>query len=69
MFKEVEFNLMQNNRAALWLLLVSQLLFLLSSLIEPPSGLLMITLRVALPLILVAYLGLMIAGYVSPRKR
>jgi hypothetical protein len=60
---------MQNNRAALWLLLVSQLFFLLSSLIEPPSGVLMITLRVVLPLILVAYLGLMIAGYLSPGKR
>jgi hypothetical protein len=60
---------METNRAGLWLILVSQALFLLSSLIEPPSGLLMIVLRVVVPLFVVAYIGLMLAGYVSPRKR
>lgn len=59
---------MKNNGAALWLLLISQALFLLSSLIDPPSTLLMITLRVALPLIVIAYIGLILAGFISPKK-
>jgi hypothetical protein len=57
------------NRPALLLLLVSQLLFLVSSLIEPPSGLLMIILRLGLPLAVIAYVGLLLAGYISPGKR
>lgn len=57
------------NRPALLLILVSQLLFLVSSLIEPPSSLLMIILRVGVPLIIAAYIGLLLAGYISPRKR
>jgi hypothetical protein len=60
---------MENNRTALWLILVSQALFLVSSLIEPPSGLLLIILRVVVPLFVVAYFSLMLAGYISPRKR
>jgi hypothetical protein len=60
---------MGNNRGALWLLLVSQALFLTGSLIEPPSGVLMIILRVVLPLIVVTYLGLMLAGYIVPKRR
>jgi hypothetical protein len=60
---------MENNRSALWLVLFSQLLFLVSSLIEWPSSLLMVILRVVLPLIVVAYIGLMLAGYISPGKR
>jgi hypothetical protein len=60
---------MKDNRLALWLLLASQLLFLVSSLIEPPSSVLLIILRVVLPLVMVAYIGLILAGYISPRKR
>lgn len=61
--------LMKNNRAALWLLLASQLIFLLGSLDEPPTGLLTVGVRVILPLVLVAYVGLMLAGHVRPGKR
>jgi hypothetical protein len=57
------------NRPALSLILVSQLLFLVSSLIEPPSSLLMIVLRVGVPLVIVAYTALLLAGVISPRKR
>ncbi len=57
------------NRSALLLILVSQLLFLVSSLIEPPSSLLMTLLRVGVPLAIVLYIGLLLAGYISPRKR
>jgi hypothetical protein len=51
------------SRAALWLILFSQLLFLAGSLIEPPSTLLMIALRIGLPLILIGFIGLLLAGY------
>ncbi len=61
--------IMKNNRAALWLLLVSQALFLVSSLIDPPSTLLMITLRVVLPLVVIIYIGLVLAGFIAPKKR
>jgi hypothetical protein len=57
------------NRTALLLILVSQLLFLVSSLIEAPSSLLMIILRVVVPLVIVAYTGLLLAGFIAPRKR
>jgi hypothetical protein len=57
------------NRPALLLILVSQLLFLVSSLIEPPSSLLMGVLRVGVPLIIVVYIILLLAGYSSPRRR
>lgn len=61
--------IMKNYRTGLWLLLVSQALFLVSSLIDPPSTLLMITLRVALPLLVIVYLGLLLLGFISPKKR
>ena len=57
------------NRSALLLILVSQLLFLVSSLIEPPSSLLMTVLRVGVPLIIVAYIVLLLVGIISPGKR
>ena len=60
---------MGNNRPALALLLISQALFLLSSLLEPPSGLLMIVLRVIVPLFVIVYLGLVLAGIISPRRK
>jgi hypothetical protein len=60
---------MKNNRSALWLLLASQVLFLVSSLIDPPTGLLIIILRVVVPLIIIAYIGLLLAGFISPGKR
>ena len=62
-------DLMRNNRPALSLLLISQALFLLSSLIEPPSGLLMVALRVIVPLLVILYLGPALAGLVSPGRR
>jgi hypothetical protein len=58
---------MRNDRSALWLLLASQLLFLVSSLLDPPSSPLQITLRVVVPLLIVAYLVLVLAGYVRKR--
>jgi len=57
------------NRPALVLILLSQLLFLVSSLIEAPSGLLMVILRVGIPILIVAYIGLLLAGFISPGKR
>ena len=42
---------MKTSRNALWLLLISQALFLLGSLLEPPTSLLMIILRVCAPCI------------------
>ena len=67
--EEETFSLMKNSRPALWLLLASQLIFLLSSLIEPPQTLVTMIVRVVVPLILVAYICLMLAGYVLPGKR
>ncbi len=58
---------MRNNRSALWLLLASQLLFLVSSLLDPPSGTVQITLRVVVPLLIVAYIVLILAGYIRKR--
>lgn len=60
---------MENSRRALWLILLSQLLFLFGGLIDWPTRPLMIVLRVVLPLVIIAYLGLILAGYISPRKR
>jgi hypothetical protein len=60
---------MEINRPALWLILASQALFLLSSLIEPPASLLLLILRVIVPLILIAYISLVLAGYISRGKR
>lgn len=56
------------NRTALLLILVSQLLFLASSFVEWPSSLLMIILRVGVPLIIVAYIGLVLTGIIPPRR-
>ena len=53
----------------LWLLLLSQMLLLVSSLIEPPTGWLMITLRVGVPLIVIVYIGLMLGGFIRPGKQ
>lgn len=60
---------MKNSRQALWLILASQLIFLFSSFIEPPRSLVTTIVRVVLPLILVAVIGLMLAGYLQPGKR
>jgi len=59
---------MEKNRKALLLLILSQILILLGGLLDWPASWLMISLRVILPLIVIAYLGLMLAGYVSPRQ-
>lgn len=60
---------MKNMRGSLWLLLFSQVLFLMGSLIEPPTTWLMITLRGIVPLLAVVYIGLILAGYIHPRKK
>jgi hypothetical protein len=60
---------MRDNRAALWLLLASQALFLVGSVIEPPSGVVLILLRVVVPIVVIAYLGLQLARYGSPKGR
>lgn len=59
---------MEKNRKALWLLILSPILILLGGLLDWPASLLMISLRMILPLMVIAYLGLMLAGYVSPRQ-
>jgi len=51
---------MENRRAALWLILISQLLFLVSSLIEPPHSTVIFILRVVVPLALVVYVIFML---------
>jgi hypothetical protein len=60
---------MENSRRALWLVLFSQVLFLLGSVIDWPTRPVMIVFRVVLPLMIIAYLGLILAGYISPRKK
>ena len=57
------------NRPALLLILLSQLLFLVSSLIEPPSSLLMGILRVGVPLLIVGYIAMLLTGLISPGNR
>ena len=59
---------MKNSRLALWLLLASQLVFLLSSLIEPPRSLVTAIVRLVLPLVLVVFIGLVLAGFIRPKK-
>jgi hypothetical protein len=57
------------SRPAKLLLIASQALFLISSLIEPPTSWLMIILRVVLPILVIGYLSLLLLGYLSPRSR
>lgn len=59
---------MKNTRRTLWLLLLSQVMFLVSSVIEPPTSGLMIVLRVVVPLVAVVFISLMLAGYINPKK-
>lgn len=59
---------MKTTRRTLWLLLLSQVMFLISSVIEPPTSGLMIVLRVVFPLIAVVFIGLMLAGYIGGKK-
>lgn len=59
---------MKNRRLALWLLLASQLVFLLSSFIEPPTTLVTTVVRLFLPLVLVVFIGLLLAGII-PRDK
>ena len=61
---------MKNRRRTLWLLilLVSQLMSLLGSMLEPPTSWLTTLLRVVVPLLAVVFIALMLAGYVSSRK-
>ena len=57
------------NRSALLLILLSQLVFLISSLIEPPTSLVMGILRVGVPFIIIGYISLVLAGVIPTRKR
>ena len=59
---------MKNTRRTLWLLLLSQVMFLVSSVIEPPTSGLMVVLRVVVPLVAVVFISLMLAGYINPKK-
>lgn len=59
---------MKNSRQALWLILPSQLIFLFTSFIEPPKSLVTTIVRVVLPVILIAIIGLMLAGYIQAGK-
>jgi hypothetical protein len=43
-------------------------MFLVSSVIEPPTSGLMIVLRVVVPLVAVVFISLMLAGYINPKK-
>lgn len=65
----IEINYMENSRRSLWLILLSQILIMVSGLIEPPSSLVMISIRIVVPLLIVAYISLMLAGYIPIRKR
>jgi len=60
---------MKNMRGSLWLLLFSQVLFLIGGLIDPPTTWLMIILRGVVPLFAIVYIGLILAGYIHPRKK
>jgi hypothetical protein len=59
---------MESHTAKL-LLIASQALFLISSLIEPPTSWLMIILRVVLPILVIGYLSLKLLGDSAPRSR
>jgi hypothetical protein len=59
---------MKTRRRTLWLLLLSQVMFLISSVIEPPTSGLMVVLRVVVPLIAIVFIGLMLAGYIAGKK-
>jgi len=58
----------KNMRTTLWLLLFSQTMFLVSSLIEPPTTWLMIILRGVVPLFTIVLIGLILAGYIRSGK-
>ena len=60
---------MKNMRRTLWLLLFSQVMFLVSSLIDPPTSWLMIILRGVIPVLAIIYIGLTLAGYIRPGKQ
>ena len=59
---------MKTRRRTLWLLLLSQVMFLISSVIEPPTSGLMVVLRVVVPLVAILFIGLMLAGYIGGKK-
>lgn len=59
---------MKTTRRALWLLLFSQAMFLVSAVIEPPTSLLMVIFRVVLPLSIILFLGLMLAEVIPSKK-
>jgi len=48
---------MKNSRNALWLLLFSQAMFLVGSLLDPPTSLLLIILRVGVPIAAILFIG------------
>ena len=60
---------MKTRRRTLWLLLLSQIMFLVSSVIEPPTSGLMIVLRIVVPLIAIIFIGLKLAGYIGEKKQ
>jgi len=66
--KELDLS-MKNMRRTLWLLLFSQVMFLVSSLIDPPTSWLMILLRGVVPLLAIIYIGLTLAGHIRLGKQ
>ena len=60
---------MEKGRGALWFLLLSQVLLLLSGFLDWPLRPVMIVVRVVLPLIVIGYICLLLAGYISLRKK
>jgi hypothetical protein len=66
---QIEIKHMENKRIGLWAILISQVLFLVGSFIDPPSGWVMIILRVLIPVLLIVYFGLLISGFTKPREK
>jgi hypothetical protein len=59
---------MKTRRRTLWLLLLSQVMFLISSVLEPPTSGLMVVLRVVVPLVAIVFIGLLLAGYIAGKN-
>ena len=54
---------------SLWLILLSQVLILISGLIVSPSSPVMTVIQVGLPLLVIVFVALMMAGVIPIRKR
>jgi hypothetical protein len=59
---------MEQNHIACWLMLFSQILILIGSFLNPPTGPAMIILNIVLPLVMIIYFGLALTGFIKARK-